>query len=251
MTNPFARRRYGPLIRARAIATAVGVSVIVGVTPALAVQQFYTYSVTHPSYGNIGTLTQTIDRSPEATRIDSRLRISVEQSGIVLYRQECDATEIMSGSRLVSLQSVTELNGRHLEVHGEAQGDQFVVNTTAGLFMRPANTTPSDPWVLKHTGELTVVHPSTGRLGNVHISGGDYEMISVNGAYVSARYFAIIGDNREDVWLDNRGIPVMFRTVEDGTPIDFVLQNERAATGALAVASIKRPPQARVWNSAK
>jgi len=34
----------------------------------------------------------------------------------------------------------------------------------------------------------------------------------------------VSGDKRQEVWLDNRKIPVMFRTVEDGTPIYFVLQ---------------------------
>jgi hypothetical protein len=51
----------------------------------------------------------------------------------------------------------------------------------------------------------------------------------VNGALVSARHFIVMGEKRQEVWLDNREIPVMFRTVEDGTPIDFVLQNAMRA----------------------
>jgi hypothetical protein len=199
-------------------------------------EQFYTYSVIHPFYGNIGTLTDTIDRSTEATRIDARLRIAVTILGIVVYRRESDITEIMRGNRLVSLQSVSDMDGRHLEVHGEAQGDQFVVNATDGSFAGPATTAPSDPWVLKRTGEGTMVYPDTGRIINVHISGGDYETVSVNGASVSARHFTVMGDKREDVWLDNREIPVMCRIVENGTPIDFVLQNATAAAGAITVA---------------
>jgi len=38
----------------------------------------------------------------------------------------------------------------------------------------------------------------------------------------------------------NRGIPVMFRSVEDGMPIDFVLQNARAEAGAASVATGSR-----------
>jgi hypothetical protein len=239
------------MTRARAIATAIVLSVIVGAAPALAGQQVYIYSVVHPFYGEIGTLTDTVDRSPEVMRIDSRLRIAVELLGIVVYREESDTTEIMRGNRLVSLQSVTEKDGQHLEVHGEAQGDQFVVNATAGSFTGPATTAPSDPWFLKHTGRGTLVYPSTGRIISAHVSGGDYETISMNGASVSARHFAVMGENREDVWLDNQGIPVMFRTVEDGTPIDFVLQSPTAATGANTVASVKRPAVARRGDGAK
>jgi hypothetical protein len=239
------------MTRASAIATVIVLSVIVGAAPALAGQQVYIYSVVHPFYGKIGTLTDTIDRSPEATRIDARLRIAVELLGIVFYRRESDITEIMRGDRLVLLQSVSEMDGRHLEVHGETQGDQFVVNATGGSFTGPATTAPSDPWVLKHIGEGTVVYPDTGRIINVQVSGGDYETISVNGTAVVARHFIVMEDKREDVWLDNQGIPIMCRIVEDGTPIDFVLQNPAAAAGANTVDSVKRPALGRRGDGAK
>ena len=44
--------------------------------------------------------------------------------------RESNTTEIIRGNRLISLQSVTEKNGRHLEVHGRAQDGQFVVHAT-------------------------------------------------------------------------------------------------------------------------
>jgi Family of unknown function (DUF6134) len=226
--------------RARTIAAAMGVSVIASAAPALAGQQVYTYAVLHPTYGEIGTLTHTIDRSPETTRIDARLRIAVKWLGIVAYREETDTTEIMSGDRLVSLESASYKDGRHVEVHGEAQGDRFVVNATAGSFTGPATVVPSNPWVLKRTGEETMVYTDTGRIIDVRISGGDHETVSVNGASVSARHFVVTGDKRQEVWLDNRQIPVMFRTIENGTPIDFVLQRSAVASNPTAVAALKR-----------
>lgn len=239
------------MTRAGAIAGAMGLTVIASAAPALAGQQTYTYVVVHPIYGEIGTFTDTIDRSPDTTRIDARLRVAVKLLGIVAYREESDATEIMRGDRLVSLQSVTEKEGRHLEVHGEAQGDQFVVNATAGSFAGPATTAPSDPWALKRTGEGTVVSTSTGKIVNVHISGGDYDTVSVNGASVSARHFVVMGDKRQEVWLDNREVPVMFRSIENGTPIDFVLQNATTAAGTTSVAALKRSALARPENGDK
>jgi len=229
----------------------MGLSVIAGITPALAGPQVYIYSVVHPIYGEIGTFTDTIDRSPEATRIDSRLRIAVKFLGIVVYRQEANTTEIMRGNRLVSLQSATEKDGQHLEVHGEARGDQFVVTTTAGSFIGPAAIAPSDPWVLKHTGEATVVFTDTGRITNLHVSGGDYDAVSLNGAPVSTRHFVVIGDKRQEVWLDNREIPVMFRTVENGTPIDFVLQNAPAAASGTTITFLMQSAAARPENGDK
>jgi hypothetical protein len=236
---------------ARTTVAAMGLSVIAGITPALAGPQVYIYSVMHPIYGEIGTFTDTIDRSPEATRIDSRLRIAVKFLGIVVYRQEANTTEIIRGNRLVSLQSATEKDGQHLEVHGEARGDQFVVTATAGSFIGPAAIVPSDPWVLRHTGEATVVFTDTGRIINLHVSGGDYDTVSLNGTPVSARHFVVIGDKRQEVWLDNREVPVMFRTVENGTPIDFVLQNAPAAAGATTITLLSRSALARPENGDK
>src|ERR1019366_5732039 len=142
---------------------------------------------------------------------------------------ETDTTEILHGDRLNSLQSVTDKDGRHIEVQGAAQGDRFVVNATSGSFAGPAPIAPSAPWVLKRTGEQTVVFTDTGRITKMYISGGDYDTVSVNGASVSARHFIVMGDKRQEVWLDDREVPIMFRTVEDGTPIDFVLQNATTA----------------------
>jgi len=205
---------------------------IAGAAPAPVGQHIYVYTILHPIYGEIGTLTDTIDRSAEATRIDSHLRIAVKLLGIVVSRQDSDTTEIMHGNQLVSLQSVTEKDGRHSEVHGETQGDQFVVNATAGTFAGPATIAPSDPWVLKRTGEQTVIFTDTGRITTMYISGGDYDTVSVNGAPVSARHFIVMGDKRQEVWLDDREIPVKFRSIENGTAIDFVLQNATAVAGA-------------------
>ena len=210
------------------------------VTPVLAGQLVYTYSVRHPFYGEIGTFTDTIDRQAETMRIDGRLRVAVKFLGIVVYRQDSDITAIMRDDRLVSLQSATKKGREVLEVRGEAQGDQFVVNATAGSFAGPANSLPSDPFVLKGTGEGTMIFTDTGEIISVQVSGGDHGTVSVNGDMVSARHFIVEGVTRREVWLDNRGIPVMFRMVENGTAIDFVLKNTTAAPGT-SVASLERP----------
>jgi len=233
------------MTRAAVIAGAVGLSVLASTAPALAGQQVYTYLVVHPIYGEIGTFTHTIDRSPGATRIDAHLRVAVKLLGVVAYREESDTTEVMRGNRLVSLQSVTDKDGRHLEVHGEAQGDQFMVNATTGSYAGPASMLPSDPWLLKRTGDEIVVSTSTGRMVIVQISDGTYDTVPMNGASISARHFLVTGDKRQEVWVDNRDVPIMFRTVEDGTPIDFVLQNATASGGTTSVAALRRPTVAK------
>lgn len=239
------------MTRAGAIAGALSVGLLAGATPALAGQQVYTYTVVHPIYGEIGTFTDTIDRSAEEMRIDAQLRIAVKLLGVVAYREESDTTEVLHGDRLMSLQSVTNKDGRHLEVHGEAQGEQFMVNCTLGSFTAPGTISPSDPWLLRRTGGKEVVSTSTGRLVHVDITGGDYDTVAVNGAPVSARHFVVNGDKRQEVWLDSREIPIKFRTFEDGTPIDFVLQNPTANAGTTTVAILRRSAATHTENGDK
>jgi hypothetical protein len=219
------------------IAGGIGLGMSALAAPAGASEQICTYTVIHPIYGEIGTFTHSMERNAETMRISTRLRIAVTLLGIVAYREESDGTEILDGDRLVSLQNVLNKDGRHLEVHGEAQGDQFVVTGAMGTATAPSSISPSDPWLLKRTGDQMVVSTATGRIVNVKVSGGEDEKVSVDGAVVQARHFVVVGDKRQEIWLDGRDIPVMFRTMENGTPIDFIMRSpskEHAATETAA-----------------
>src|SRR5215475_7197202 len=168
--------RVGPR-KAFAVAAGMGLLLgalppVLGAAPASAEPQVYVYTVLHPTYGRIGTLTDTVDRSEDKTQIESKLRVAVELMGVTLFRQRSDVTEVMEGDRLIWLHSVTDKGDKHLEVHGKAEGGKFVVDATAGSFIGPATTAPSDPWALERTGTHTLVYTSTGRIVEAQVSGG-------------------------------------------------------------------------------
>jgi len=216
---------------ARAFAVAAGL-LLPGAGPVLAAEQVYVYAVMHPSYGRIGTRTDTVDRSADAMRLDSRLRVAVEVLGVVVYRQKSDVTAIMQGDRLVSLDSVMDRGNRHVEVHGKAEGNRFLVDATSGSFTGPASTLPADPWALEQTGPHTLVYTSSGRIRDVQVSGGQNETVSLKDGAVPLRHFVVTGLTRQDVWLDSKGIPILFRSYESGTPIDFILEQALEPGGA-------------------
>ena len=81
-----------------------------------------------------------------------------------------------------------------------------------------------------------VVSTSTGKLVNIRVSDGEEVVISVHGVDVTTRHFLIMGDKRQEVWLDKHDIPVMFRTMEHGTAIDFVLKTP-ISDAAIALAA--------------
>jgi len=215
--------------------------------PAHAQERAYSYSVVHPLYGTIGTFTESIARSGDTTRIVSRLRVAVRILGIVVHREEGDHTETFLGDRLVALDGATITNGTRIDVHGQAQGDHFVVTTQAGVVEAPADVVPSDPWLLRNLGAGTVVSVKTGRVFGTSVTGGEPATISLQGVTVATRHFTAQGEKQQDIWLNDRDVPVMFRSLENGTAINFILtspvREAAIAEAHLAPAAKLQPPE--------
>jgi hypothetical protein len=205
------------------LSSLVALGLLTAMGPARAQERAYSYSVVHPFYGTIGTYTENIARNDGTTRIDSHVRVAVTILGIVVHREEADHVEIFRGDRLVMLQSATTTNGTRTDVRGEAQGDHFVVTSPSGVVEAPADVAPSDPWVLKQIGVGTVVSIKTGRIIPTRVTGGEQVTVSLQGVMVATRHFLAHGERQQDIWLNDRDVPIMFRSVESGTPIDFVL----------------------------
>lgn len=203
----------------------------------------YTYTVHHPSYGDIGTYTDIVSESDGVTRIDSQLRVAITMLGVVLYREEGDRSEIWRGNRLVSFQSVSNRNGERIEVRGNAGKDGFVVTSPTGTAVAPANVKPSNPWAIKELGAAVMVSTKSGKIWDVDVSGGEEATVSVDGKPVSARHYHVVAGMQEDkweVWFDRAGVPVRFQSIESGEPIDFIL----ASPGGNAAAAEPAPPGA-------
>jgi hypothetical protein len=189
-----------------------------------AAAQSYEYRVIHPTYGDIGTYTNLVERVGADTEVTSDLHVAVRFLGIVVYRQEAQRSERWHGQRLVAFDSVTVTNGERLQVHGEARDGGFAVTTPAGTVMAPAGVHPSNPWSAMVLNADLVMSTRTGRILPVHVSGGETEPVAIAGSTLRLHQYEIVSDKREFVWLDDNGTPVAFRTAENGTPIDFILR---------------------------
>lgn len=197
-------------------------------SPAHAARQVYQYRVLHPTYGDIGSYTNVVDRAGDDTSVQTELKIAVKAVGIVVYRQEARRTEHWRNDRLVSFQGVTVTNGDTLEVRGEARDGGFAITTPAGTVMAPGNVHPSNPWSPMVLNTDYMMSTKNGRLIHVRVSGGEEEAVALNGNTMRLHQYEIVGDKRQLVWLDNRGTPVAFRTEENGSLIDFVLAPQAA-----------------------
>lgn len=187
----------------------------------------YEYRIIHPTYGDIGTYTNLINRVGDDTEVTSDLHIAVRLLGIVVYRQEARRSEHWQGQKLVSFDSITVTNGDPLQVHGEARDGGFAVTTPTGTVMAPASVHPSNPWSAMVLNADVMMSTRTGEILHAHVSGGEIEPVAIAGNTLQLHQYEIISDKREFVWLDDNGIPVAFRTAEKGTSIDFVLRHRQ------------------------
>ena len=185
----------------------------------------YHYAVTHPQYGAIGSYDRTSDEVGGEIRASWRLRLSVRILGLVVHRETGDQAEVWRGGRLVSFRSVIVTNGRSLSVSGEAEGSRFVVRSPAGVAEAPGAVVASDPWLLTRPGAGVVVSIRSGRIDAVSVTGGETETLQIEGASVPVRHFHVNAarPDKWEVWMDRNGVPVKFRSLESGAPIDFTL----------------------------
>lgn len=216
---------------------------IVGMVAALLVAaggaraETYSYTIQHPTFGDIGSYVDRIEHTQDGMRIDTTVHIAVRALGIVLHREDAQRSQEWHNGRLIRFEGVTTTNGNTIAIHGAAQGDRFVVDSPNGTATAPADLVVSDPWQATRSrmggGSAVMLSTKTGRIQTVHSTGGDAAPLTMHGVDVPARHYSYATDKKQDVWLSERGIPLQFRTIENGTPIDFTLSRESLA--ALAV----------------
>jgi hypothetical protein len=214
-----------------------------------AVTQSYSYKVEHPSYGDIGTYVESIDAANGVMHIDAQLHVAVKILGMVAYREDSVRKETWHDGRLLTFDSVTEKNGKHIEVRGSADHDGFVLSTPSGAIQAPANVMTSDPRVIKKIGAGMVISGKNGALELVDVTGGEPATIALQGAALETRHYRVNTEQEPgkwEIWLDGGGVPIKFRSMEDGTPIEFLLTStlpsSTLAQGAAPTAPIQAAP---------
>jgi len=209
------------LVRALSFAALLGLSPASPVAAATPLQ--LTYRVTHAVFGDIGTYTNTVESTGDGATVLTRAHFEVSMLGVRMYREDAESTERWQGNRLVSFHGVSDKGDGRAEVKGEARGDNFVITSPRGTVTAPASVQPANPWSANFLGSNTIMHPDTGRVEQVRVSGGEQTTVKIDGASISARKYDVDGKPRYSVWLDARGVPMMFAIDDDSGKITFTL----------------------------
>ncbi|HUK61016.1 MAG TPA: DUF6134 family protein [Stellaceae bacterium] len=205
--------------------TALAAALTLFAPAAMASQVVYEYHIEHPRYGTIGTYTNTVDNEGAAAEVHSDLRVAVKVLGIVMYREEGTRTEQWRDDRLVGFDAVTVTNGDSIKVHGEAKGDTFELTTPTGKIDAPPQVHPSNPWAQHVLETDCMMSTKTGHIEPVNVSGGNVQPVTLDGKELQLHHYDVVGSKHWQVWLDDRGVVVAFRTEEDGSPVDFILSH--------------------------
>jgi hypothetical protein len=213
-------------VRARSLLVLAGLLAALPADDSAAVPgaQMLRYHVKHAIYGDIGTYSNTVERTGDTTRVLTEAHIKVSLLGIVVHREDAQRQERWRGDRLVFFHGITTKNGQPLEVRGEARGDRFIIASPRGTVIAPADIHPANPWSANFLGSDTMMRVDTGAIEPVRIGGGAETSITIDGATLRTRQYEIDGKTRYKVWLsDAEQVPVMFSVDDDSGEVTFTL----------------------------
>jgi hypothetical protein len=198
-----------------------------------AASQVLTYNVEHPTYGNIGTYTNTVAQSGATADVKTELHIAVKMIGIPLFHQDATRDEQWQSQRLVAFRSTTDDNGTNINVTGKADAKNFVINSSSnGNLTAPSQVHPSNPWAPFVLQTDTMMSTKTGKISPVIVKDTGEVMVTFDGRQMRVHQWFVDDDKHQVVWIDDRGVVVAFQTEEQGAAVNFVLKNEAAAADA-------------------
>ena len=208
-----------------AFAAVVGVFAFVAAVGAGAAETpaQFVYRVSHSTFGEIGSYANTIQPTRDGVTVQTRVNFEVSLLGVRMYRENAERTEQWQGDRLVAFHGITDKGKGPVEVKGEARGDSFVISSSQGIVTAPASVHPANPWSAKFLHSNTMMRPDSGRIEQVRVGSGQETVLKIDGASIPAVKFEIDGSTRYIVWLDGRGVPVMFLVDDDTGKVTFTL----------------------------
>ncbi len=201
--------------------------------PACAAPEIYKYVVENPTYGHIGTYTNTITEQDGQIDIHTVLRVTVRFLGIPMFREDAQREETWHDNRLVSFRSDTDDNGKKINVTGAAEGNHFVIDAPSGTIVAPAHILPSNPCDWQMLKIDTMMSTRTGRIVHFVVTDRGWKHATFDGQTMWLHQYTIHSNKHQAVWLNAADTVVAFETEQHGHKIDFVLKSALTRTPEL------------------
>lgn len=183
----------------------------------------FIYRVNHSVFGDIGTYTNTVAPGRDGITVQTKAHFEVKMLGVRMYHEDAERTERWQGNRLVAFHGVTDKGEGPAEVKGEARGSNFVITSAQGTITAPGSVHPANPWSSNFLRSNTMMRPDSGKVEQVRVGSGQETAVKVEGATVPAVKYEVDGSAKYTVWIDGRGVPVMFSVDDDTGKVTFTL----------------------------
>ena len=197
-------------------------------------EKIYTYSIIHPTHGDIGTYSNKILDDGARIAVKNEIQVQVKVMLIVAHAETTKSEEIWKDGRLISFSGVTQENGKKTVVTGEAEGSKFVVEAPDGQREAPASVFPNNPWSKAILKASVLLGTKSGKLYKVHAEPAETRDIKVGDRSVSTEYVRVQGDAKYELWFDERGIAVKFAEIGEHGVITFNLVSETVQPASAA-----------------
>lgn len=182
------------------------------------------YNVSHSIFGKIGTYSNEIESSGSTVTVKTAAHFLVTALGVGLHREDAQRVEQFQNGRLTYFQGVTVKNGETMQVKGQAQGNNFVIDSPAGVITAPASVKPANPWSKASIESTEMMRVDSGKVERVNVADAGQTSVNIDGASTPVHEYDITGATKYKVYFDNRDIPVMFVVDDDSGKVTFTLK---------------------------
>jgi hypothetical protein len=219
MKTTAATARLSMACLADALAVAVGVATLAGITPAAAATAALGESVFSVFLDDkpIGEHRFSIGGTDDARSVVSEASFTVKLLGLTVYRYRHRAVEKWRGDCLSELNATTDDDGKASRVRGEAEADGLAVVTDAGRQALKGCVMSFAYWNPAIQRQPRLLNAQTGRSESVQVTRAGGGTLEVRGRQVAAVRWRIEGPAQPiDVWYSGQGDWIGLDSTVDG-----------------------------------
>lgn len=189
----------------------------------------YSYDVTLPGFGRIGTYETRITPQGTRTEVETEIEVEVKVAFVTAFSLSADRREVWEDGRLVAFDGTTTKNGEVIRLEAEAGEDTLVVDGPRGTDTVAPDVVTFNPWSTHVLDADLAMSPEHGGTWPIAVSPGGEGEIELGAETLDVRHYRIEGEEPSDLWFDADGRPVRFSIEEDGRTLTFTLAPERSA----------------------
>lgn len=149
----------------------------------------------------IGYHTYDIRELDEGVEVRSEADFNVRFLFITAYRYRHSNVERWQGECLDGIESVTDANGKKMELEGSRAGEDFVLVREGGTRKLQECVSTFAYWDRSFLDRSQLLNPQTGEYVEVEVQALEKQSLSIRGTMVPARRYRVTADKlRLDIW---------------------------------------------------